>query len=98
MSDSWDKHGFARLAESVDAHGEGPDQGLEINRQDIFFIGADPPELKERVFNLTIYNGDDDLTFSGLSGRQICQIAEDLIRLVDGRVRIEPPPPPGIKF
>lgn len=98
MSDSWDKHGFARLAESVDTRGEDPPQGLEIQRQDIFFIGTNPPELKERQFNLTIYSGDDDLTFHGLSAREVCEIAESMIRLVGGTFRIEPPPPPDIKF
>lgn len=98
MTNSWDKHGFARLAESVDTRGEDPPQGLEIHCRDIFFIGTNPPELKEREFDLTIYNGDEDLTFHGLSGRQVCEIAEDLIRLVGGTVRIDPPPPPEIQF
>lgn len=98
MTDSWDKHGFARLAESVGRDAEDPDQGLEIQRQDTFFIGSDPPELKERRFNLTIYSGDDDLTFHGLSARKVCEIAEEMIRLVGGSFRIEPPADPEIKF
>jgi hypothetical protein len=94
----WDKRGYVLLAESVDTHGEDPPQGLEFQRQDIFFLGTNPPELKERQFNLTIHNGDHDLTFSGLSARKICEIAEDMIRLVGGTFRVEPPPPPEIKF
>jgi hypothetical protein len=94
----WNKNGFATLAESVDCRGEDPAQQLEIHRQDIFFIGTEPPELKERTFNLTVYNGDSDLTFHGLSAKQICSIAEDMIRLVGGSFRIEPPPPPEIRF
>jgi hypothetical protein len=97
MTESWDKHGFARLAESVDTRGEDPPQGLEIQRRDIFHIG-EPRELKRREYDLRIYVGDDDMAFSGLSARQICEIAEDLIRLVGGAVRIDPPADPEIKF
>lgn len=94
----WDKHGLARLAESVDTRGEDPSQVLEIQRRETFFIGTEPPELKERTFDLTIYRDDDDMTFYGLSARQVCQIAEDLVRLVGGSFRIDPPPQPEIKF
>jgi len=94
----WNEHGFARLAESVDTRGEDPPQGLEIQRRDIFFLGTNPPELKEKLFNLTIYSGDDDLTFHDLSARKVCEIAEDMIRLVGGTIRIDPPPPPEINF
>jgi len=94
----WNANGFARLAESVDTRGEDPDQAFEIQRQDVFFVGPEPKQLKERTYNLTIYSGDDDITFYGLSARKVCQIAEDMIKLVSGSFRIEPPADPEIKF
>jgi hypothetical protein len=98
MTNSWNSHGFANLADSVDMHGEDPNQTLEIQRHDIYFIGPEPRELKERVYDLRIYVGDDDLSFSGLSARKVCEIAEDLIRLVGGSLRVDPPADPEIKF
>ena len=95
---TWDKHNSARLVESVDTRGEDPYQMLEIQYRDCFFLGTNPPELKERTYDLRVFVGDDDMAFSGLSAQSICRIAEDLIRLVGGTVRIDPPPPPEIKF
>lgn len=94
----WDKYNSARLAESVDCRGEDPHQMLEIHRSDIFFPGPEPRELKARQFNLTVFVGDDDLTFHGLSAREVCQVAEDMIRLVGGSIRVEPPADPEIRF
>ncbi len=100
MSVEWDKHNCARLAESIDTRGEDPPQCLEIQKRDVFFIGTNPPELKERLYDITIWSGDTtgDKTFYGLSERQICEIAESMIRLVGGTFRIDPPPAPEIKF
>lgn len=98
MSDSWDKYNCFRLAESVDSRCEDPNQVLEIQFQDSFHLGTDPPELKERRFNLTIYVGDDDMTFHRLSAREICDIAEDMIRLVGGSLSVKPPADPEIRF
>lgn len=94
----WNHQGCAHLAESVDTRGEDPDQLLEIQRRESFHIGTDPPELKERLFDLRIYNGDDDMAFNGLTARKVCQIAEDLIRLVGGSLRVEPPADPEVRF
>lgn len=95
---TWDKYNSARLAESVDTRGEDPCQMLEIQYRDSFFLGTNPPELKERTYDLRVFVGDDDMAFSGLSARQICQIAEGMIKLVGGSFRIEPPDDPEIKF
>jgi hypothetical protein len=94
----WDKYNSVRLAESVDTRGEDPEQTLEIYRKDSFVIGTNPPELKERRFNITVYVGDEDLTFHGLTARKVCEIAETMIRLVGGALRVDPPDDPEIKF
>lgn len=93
------KHGgFVRLADSVGRHPEDPDQGLEMQRQDSFSLGTNPPELVGSRFNLTVYNDDDDLTFHGLSAAKVCEIAEAMIKFVGGTFHVEPPPDPEIKF
>lgn len=90
--------GFVWLAESTGRHPEDPDQGLEMLRLDSFSLGTDPPELVGRRFDLTVYNGDDDLTFHGLSAAKVCEIAESMIKFVGGTFHIDPPADPEIRF
>ena len=63
-----------------------------------FSLGTDPPELIERRYDLTVFNGDDDLTFHGLSAAKACEIAETMIRFVGGSLRVAPPADIEIKF
>lgn len=94
----WDKHGVAQLAEYVDTRGEDESELLEIQRREVFLAGTNPPELLERTFDISIYCGDRDMTFHGLTARKVCQMAEDMIRLVGGSLRVDPPTDPEIKF
>lgn len=92
----WDKHGTAHLAEYVDTRGEDESEILELQRVEI--RKGIPPETVEVTYALTIYDGKEDMTFHGMTARKVCEVAEDMIRLVGGRLRVDPPPPPEIKF
>lgn len=82
----------AQLFESVDPPREDGAVSLDLERTRI-----NSPE-EAPTYTLRIFNGDDDTALRGLTGAQVCDLAEDLINLVGGRLRVEPPADPEIKF
>jgi hypothetical protein len=69
---TFDKNGHAQLGETCPPAPDDPCQALELTRR------ADRP-----LYDLTIYVGDDDLTFYGISSDGLRSLSAALARLAE---------------
>jgi hypothetical protein len=80
------------LVEHVDTRGE-PARAIEFIRVQ----PENPPDLPP-YYNLSIVTEGEDMSFGRMSAQEVCQMAQDMIRLVGGIPRVDPPVDPEIRF
>ncbi len=93
----WSKHNCVTLIDNFASRGE--EDTARLLEMQKFEVYADR-DLDRIEYSLMIGVDDNDLTIGPLTARQICEIAENMIRLVGGtlQARVEPPDDPEIRF
>lgn len=74
---TFDEHGIARLGESP-GDSESKPQVLELQRRIVTKIMTGE---RYPIFDLTIYRGDEDMSFYGIGQRDLAHLGQALIRL-----------------
>lgn len=80
LNTSFDKHGSARLAEDAGRRADDPWQAIELERSVIKYLDGREPE---RIFQLRIHVGDDDLSFGPISKGGLERLAAELAKLAE---------------